>query len=654
MAKRRRNRPTSNVTPRPLNESENIARVVRDEVAKAISAGVVSSPNNAQTYLQSLALRSQRPIAQDGTLPRSPYLDATFGPGDPLVTSPLSPALPSGRPSPRQFEYLPSANLQFNSDKSVPWEILRNVADNVSIVRSCIEVCKSALTGLDWSFSIDTSKARALAKRSNTSNHEVIADLQDKFADDIDRLHQWWKYPMLGVPFSEWLGAIIEDELVLDAVAIYPRFSLGSDLLAAEFIDGSTIKPILDERGATPLPPMVAFQQILNGFPRGDYSAASTPSGDIEGEYAAAVYGGPLKFRGARTDALIYKVSNRRTSSPYGFSCVEQALPDVDLWLKRTEWLRSEYTAGVTPQMIANVDAAMTAEQMREWESIVNDDLSGRTQDRHRAKLFPNGFDVQFPPGFEAKFANDLDLHLIRLICASFDVLPTTLGFVPNHGMGGAGGKGQQQGESDSQLERGTKPRAKRFTEVINDLSIKYLGMPPEVTFQFHGIDDEDEQRRATLLEGYIGNALMTPNEGRDAINLPRSPHPQANELLFLTPTGPAYLDPSIAVGMPGNLPSAEQNAPGAAPALPNGAKPDPPAPPAGPRDESVQNSPNAARAEQKAFMTFVRNRNRGGEWRDFTFKALNPDVGTAANELAKAGHVDAVKALFDMYDDAT
>lgn len=638
MAKRRRNRPASNVTPRPLNESENVERVVREEVAKALSAlprGTRTSELSAN-YIQALQTRGQRRVASDG-LPRAPFLDALFGPGQPLVSAPVSPALPSGRPAPRQTEYDVSSNLQTTPQRTVPWSVLRGAADNVSIVRSCIEVCKAALTGLEWSFGIDSSRAQTLAKRSNTSSHEVIADLQDKYADKIDELHQWWKYPMRGMTFTEWLNAILEDEVVLDAVAVYPRLSLGGNLLAAEYVDATTIKPLLDERGGTPIPPFAAYQQILYGFPRGDFQAR--PDDEVDGEYVLAAYGPTSKFQGARTDSLIYKVRNKRTQSPYGLSAVEQSLPDVELYLKRWDWLRSEYTHGVTPQMIVNVDAAMTAEQMREWESILNDDLSGRTDERHRAKLLPEGFNPQFPPGFDAKYSNDLDLHLIRLICASFDVLPTSLGFVPNHGMGGGGGKGQQQGESDSQLQRGTKPRARWITEIINEISITYLGMPPELSFLFHGIDEEDEQKRATLLEGYIGNSLMTVNEGRDQLNLPRSSHPQANELLFNTPTGPAFLDSSVQpVSMPGNLPSASQNAPGGAPA---GGKPAADADSAG----------DVARAaEQKAFMAFARSR-RDGSWRDFTFKVFAPDVGAAANLLASEGHLAAVKVLFAEYD---
>jgi hypothetical protein len=72
---------------------------------------------------------------------------------------------------------------------------------------------------------------------------------------------------------------------------------------------------------------------------------------------------------------------------------------------------------------------------------------------------------------------------------------------------------------------------------------------------------------------------------------------------------------------MPGNLPSAVQNQPG--------------------KDEPD------VRQEQKAFMTFARNNQKRETWRDFTFKAHSAEVSDAANKLAAAGDIDAVKALF-------
>ena len=200
-----------------------------------------------------------------------------------------------------------------------------------------------------------------------------------------------------------------------------------------------------------------------------------------------------------------------------------------------------------------------------------------------------------------------------------------------------------QQGEQDSQLQRGTKPRAKWTVDLINEISINYLGMPPEVTFTFHGLDDKDEQTAATLLEGRLGNGLMVLNEGRDQLNLPRYSFPEANEPFLNTPTGPAWLNVEVQpVGMPGNLPSAAQNQPGFTPA-----------PTPENRDEQVQTDPDdhtdkvARKKEQKAFVSFADRRAGTRTWRDFQFTHVDKVTALAANRLAAAGSLDVVKALF-------
>lgn len=468
MSKRRRSR-----SPAPAVSAQDVRAVIRDEISKAL----VLPPGAQQTsystdYLRQLQARG---IGGGGAtrLPVNRLDQVPFGPGVPLIPATIDQLLPSGRPAPRRFEYPVSWNLQVSTTRAIPWSVLRDSADQVSIMRSCIEVVKATLTGLEWSFGIDSTRAQHLAKRSGDSMHTVTADLQDRYADDIDRLHTFWEKPdrINNWTFSDWLGALMEDQLVLDATAAYPHLNLRGELHSLELIDPSTVKPLLDERGATPQWPHPSFQQVLFGFPRGEFT--QSPPEDVAREFVSAVYGPPDREGAVPGDALIYKVRNRRTRSPYGFSCVEQALTDVDLWLRRYEWLKTEYSAGVTPDMIVQVEANMTPEQLRQYEAVFNDDLSGQSAERRRARFLPAGFTPSYPNMAGEKFTSDLDLHLIRLICAAFDVLPTSLGFTPNHGMGGMGGVGHQQAERDcysKNVEVLTRAGWKKFEDV--DISV--------------------------------------------------------------------------------------------------------------------------------------------------------------------------------------
>lgn len=549
MAKRQRQRP--NPAPQP-----DVRRIIQEELQKALAlpAGTQTT-QYSMAYLQSLQ-NFKRP-AVNSSLVRDPLDSSNFGPGSALIPAALDPAIGrTGRPAPRLREYPVSTNLQTTDTRKVPWTILRDAADQVSIMRSCIEVVKSTLTGLEWSFGIDATRARHLARKDGASPSTVEADLTDKFADTTERLHDFWLRPdrINQWTFSEWLGAVLEDQLVLDAVSIYPHMTLKGDLHSLEILDSTTIKPLIDYRGATPQPPYPAYQQVLWGFPRGEMIQSQNP----DAEFVSAVYGKP-DSRDSNSDALIYKIRNRRSRSPYGFSAVEQALTDVDLWLKRYDWLRSEYTAGVTPEMIVKVDATMTPEQLKHYEAVFNDTLSGDSRERHRARFLPQGFEPDFPHQMDSKFSSDFDLHIIRLICAAFDVLPTSLGFTPNHGMGGMGGQSHQEGEKDTQLYRATKPSAMWITDLINEICRTYLDMPGEVTFRFHGLDPEDDQKEADLLKAYVQSGLQTLNEGRDQRRMARYSFPEADQPMVVTPTGPVWLNvaqqPTVT---PGNLPGQE------------------------------------------------------------------------------------------------
>lgn len=588
MAKRRRQRP--NTPPQA-----DIRQIIAEELSKALALPQgARATEYSSSYLQSL--QAYKPPAINAGLPRDPYNNGAFGPGDPLYPSALDPGMPrSGRPAPRRAEYLPSWNLQTSTTRAVPFTILRDSADQVSIMRSCIEVVKSTLTGLEWSFGVDPVRARHQAQRDGASLHTVTADLTDKYADQIEDLHKFWMRPdrINQWTFSEWLGALLEDQLVLDAISIYPHLTLGGELHSLEILDSTTIKPLIDFRGATPQPPFPAYQQILFGFPRGEFTQ-SLPE-HVDAEFTSAVYGHEDTDGTLPSDALIYKIRNRRSRSPYGFSCVEQALTDVDLWLRRYDWLRSEYQAGVTPEMIVKIDANMTPEQLRQYEAVFNDELSGNTQERHRARFLPAGFDPSYPNSVDSKFSSDFDLHLIRLICAAFDVLPTSLGFTPNHGMGGMGGQGHQQGEQDTQLYRATKPTALWITDLINEICVNYLKMPQEVTFQFHGLDPDDEQKNADLLKSYVQSGLQTINEGRDQQHLPRYDFPEADQPMIVTPTGPVWLNVAVQpTAVPGNLPN--QGNQGNQPVNPPGVSPQAP--------QTKVNPPKAAQGEPQGTTT--------------------------------------------------
>lgn len=436
--------------------------------------------------------------------------------------------------------------------------------------------------------------------------------MRDVAADDIARLRDWWARPdrINGWTFADWLNVALEEHFVLDALALYPHPGLDGRLHSLEVISGDTVKPLLDHRGAVPQPPDPAFQQILHGFPRGEFTASAA-----DGQYTS--------------DTLLYRPRFRRAHSPYGLSNTEQAIVAADLYLKRQEWLRAEYSSGVTPEMLVEVDAPLTPEQLYAYERVFNDDLSGRTADRHRARFLPQGFKPNMTPGIDQRYKADLDEYMVRIIGLMFDVMPTEMGFAAV-GKGGLGGKGVSDAEENVTYRKATRPTCAWLSAVLDEVSRGWLGAPNFLTFQFLGLESEDEAAAISVLESEMSRGLRTVNEGRDARGLPRYAIPEADMPLIMLTREVIPLEGVLAASQ------AQQTLAGAAPAA------------EGPMPGALPSTSGAKSAEVDTFKAYVRNHRRSGRaWRDFQFTTVDPEIGQAANLLAGQGEWQAaVEAL--------
>jgi hypothetical protein len=118
---------------------------------------------------------------------------------------------------------------------------------------------------------------------------------------------------------------LLEERVRPRRVPIYPRYTFGGDLWSLEVIDGSTIKPLIDEYGGRPLAPYPAYQQVLYGFPRGEFTADTTIDDARPADRSPA---------GTPPTSSSTPAASTRVWTPYGYSAVEQALDDGDLYLQ--------------------------------------------------------------------------------------------------------------------------------------------------------------------------------------------------------------------------------------------------------------------------------------------------------------------------------
>ena len=558
-------------------------------------------------------------------LNRNPWLAGVpFGPNNPLLPAAINPIGEDGRPDPRRWEYPVAWNIQVTDNRLVPWQVLRTAADQIDILRRCIEVLKSKVSGMDWDITFSDSASEMVAAEFGGNDVRAMQQARDKYQSEITRLRDFWQTPdrINGLSFKDWVSMAIEETLVLDALAIYPHPDLKGDLHSLTILDGSTIKPLLDDRGMRPDPRTntPAYQQILYGFPRGEFLATSDDP-DQDGSYSA--------------DELIYLKRNHRTWTPYGFSPTERALPLADLYIKRQQWLRAEFTDGVTPEMWLKPDGsfAATPELLRAYENVINDDLAGQTEQRKRARILPPGLDPIDNNGFSEKFNDTFDNYCITGITGHYGVLPTEIGYSAKQGLGGSG---HQAGEAEAGSRLGAEPLTKWIEDQLSDISYKFLGMPRELVFRFNVGNESDTAEGATRRSIELQSGQRTINQAKAEMGLPLVDSPYADlpmihagaNTFFITPDG------VVAFGTDTATP-AEAPASGITPEeAPSGDLPEP----------TVTNAQVDAQAEVKAFLKWAK---KGNTERDFEFFALDKLNADVLNRAAKQDF-DLVKALAD------
>jgi hypothetical protein len=486
----------------------------------------------------------QSPFFGMQALPRDPGDTSAFGPLNPLVPAPIDESRPdTGRPEPRTWQYQVGYNIPGNDSRLIPWQVLRDASVGVDILRRCIEIRKKHVRGLKWTWSIaGGTVSDAYRADPRRGRDDVEFKLREQFLPEINRLTAFWLRPWRsnGLAFGQWINGVMEDHLVLDAVAIYPRMTYGGDVIDLELIDGTTIKPLLDWRGARPMAPHAAFQQNLFGFPRGEFMA----------DIVLDEQGNELMNNAYTASQLTYHRENFRTNSPYGMSATEQALLAARLYLKRQGWMLAEYDDGSTPLTWLVPDGnkfvgeQATPRQRRDYERAINDDLSGQTGKRHRVRISYPGYTPVQMDSVDERYKPDYDLHLIKLLASFYGVTIAELGFTEAKGLGSSG---FHEGQADVQARVGLGPDAQMLAALINDLSHNYLNAPAELEFAFVDPAGEDEGAADAVADARMKRGTITLNDDRKRIGLPVYDFPEADAPGVYTGTGVTYIEGKMA-----------------------------------------------------------------------------------------------------------
>lgn len=384
---------------------------------------------------------------------------AFMGPGQPqqLQVQTVEPA--------RVWDYPASFNLRQRPlrESGMTFEQLRALADNLDILRLAIETRKDQMCRLDW---------QIRSREGKGSEDPAVKSISDALRYP-DQEHSW----------AAWLRMLLEEAFVCDAVVVHPRYARGGGLYGLELIDGSTIKRVIDRAGRTPLPPDVAYQQIIKGIIVGNYNR----------------------------DQLMYFSRNKRIHKVYGYSHVEQIVLMVNIALRRQKLVLDYYTEGNVPDSLCGVPEEWTPDQITAfqtyWDALVESDAAAK----RKVKFVPGAIAQNYKPVREPELKGEYDEWIARVVAYAFSLPPTA--FIRQNNRATA------ESSQVSSLEEGLEP-TKVFVQSIMDLVLAKIFGRPDLEFVFRYESTLDRLKQAQIHEVYIRSGVISPNEARAEIGL--------------------------------------------------------------------------------------------------------------------------------------
>lgn len=381
---------------------------------------------------------------------------------------------------PWQYQYQVGSNLVITPRMEkegtlLPFNVLRDVAANHDITALCIKMMIDQVCGDEWDI--------------------VVADKNDRehYEDDIREVKKFFSRPDKVHLFNDWLKPILYDTLSIDAATIFKRRTRGGKLYSLEYVDGATVKPLIDCYGRVPLPPYAAYQQIIYGIPYGSSDKPVT------------------KELGFTIDEISYRPRYPRSFSRYGTSPIEHILMKINIALRRDSTNLSYYTDGTTPDGgIFTFDKEdMTPDQIQQFATLYNDIMAGRLKERMKLKFLPKG---KYTATKEHKFDIEYDEWIARVVAIAFGVNPQQFIMMMNRSTG--------QLQDEQQTELGLAPLENFLNEWFTDIIQNDLGYP-HLKFAYVGEKREDAAMSIKRDVEFVQSGILTIDEVRSQRGMP-------------------------------------------------------------------------------------------------------------------------------------
>ena len=298
--------------------------------------------------------------------------------------SPFQPVTPFGPPSvnyPRTFDYPVGLNLDFSDQGRVAfYKMLQVMSRTWGILRSVIETRKDQIMRIPWDVQ--------LIGKPKVKDHPRLNELR-AFLKRPDKEHS----------FNQWMRMQLEDKFVIDAANYYVWKDVGGKPIALMHVEGSLIKPLIDDAGRRPVYPNPAWQERIKGLP----------------------------WINLDENEFLYAIQRPTPQDPiHGFSECQMIYIEVLQGIRKMLWKLDYWTEGSIPQMIITTPDGWSPEQVASFQAHTDFMLSGNLPQRAKIRFMPSGskpFDLKNANGEALK--TDEDEWVTRLVCYVFSVPPT-------------------------------------------------------------------------------------------------------------------------------------------------------------------------------------------------------------------------------------
>jgi hypothetical protein len=462
-----------------------------DVMLKANRSPAIASTTSLEA--QTLLLNNKKPpqpqevpeATQQAMQEQGMSMGGNFSPGEPI-----QPYQPVGT-APIITPYQVGQNIYAvpRGITGVSFDSLKGITSKWDVARLCIEVRQDELRALDWEIVVEDG---------------VDADMYEA---ELKAARKFFEHPAPGDDFDDLQMRASDDWLRYDALAIARRRLRNGQLGALEAIDGTSIAPLIDGRGAMPI---------------GDAPA-----------YVQWSWGLPWVWLSERD--IIYKPHHPRTETRYGLPPAEWVLLTGNTDVRLQWYFLTYFTEGEVPEAFVNAPPdVQDPKQVKALQDAYSAVMSGANAAHHKVKWIPPGSNVHLvnKGNFDVGFAG----FLLAKGCAAYKVQPAEIGFTEKVN------KSSGDTQADVTYRRSIKPSVQYFQSIWNKILREDLNMP-YARFKYLNVEEEEDQLKlANTRAVYIQNAVLSPDEVRAELGYDVDPDAPVGRA-FAMRTGVIFVD---------------------------------------------------------------------------------------------------------------